>query len=191
MEKKMSTKFTLHDLDSAPEGSKPLLEKFLSDFGRIIGFYGMLAESPEALRGYKALSDAFDDSTLSDDEKTVVWQTINVEHECHYCVPAHTSMAKAMKISDELNDALRDENPLPNSKLEALRDFTLILVRNRGHATDAEIKAFLDAGYTRQNILEVVLGISEKVLSNYVNHLTKTPIDKEFDRFAWSRSTRS
>lgn len=187
----MSTKFTLHDLDSAPEGSKPLLEKFLSDFGRIIGFYGMLAESPEALRGYKALSDAFDDSTLSDDEKTVVWQTINVEHECHYCVPAHTSMAKAMKISDELNDALRDENPLPNSKLEALRDFTLILVRNRGHATDAEIKAFLDAGYTRQNILEVVLGISEKVLSNYVNHLTKTPIDKEFDRFAWSRSTRS
>jgi len=191
MEKKMSTKFTLHDLDSAPEGSKPLLEKFLSDFGRIIGFYGMLAESPEALRGYKALSDAFDDSTLSDDEKTVVWQTINVEHECHYCVPAHTSMAKAMKISDELNDALRDENPLLDSKLEALRDFTLILVRNRGHATDAEIKAFLDAGYTRQNILEVVLGISEKVLSNYVNHLTKTPIDKEFDRFAWSRSTRS
>ena len=68
----MSTKFTLHDLDSAPEGSKPLLEKFISNFGRIIGFYGMLAESPEALRGYKALSDAFDNTTLSDDEKTVV-----------------------------------------------------------------------------------------------------------------------
>jgi alkylhydroperoxidase family enzyme len=100
-------------------------------------------------------------------------------------------MAKAMKVSDELNDALRDENPLPNSKLEALRNFTLILVRNRGHASDTEINAFLDAGYTRQNILEVVLGISEKVLSNYVNHLTKTPVDKEWDRFAWSRSTRS
>jgi alkylhydroperoxidase family enzyme len=191
IEKKMSTKFTLHDLDSAPEGSKPLLEKFISNFGRIIGFYGMLAESPEALRGYKALSDAFDNTTLSDDEKTVVWQTINVEHECHYCVPAHTFMAKAMKVSDELNDALRDETPLPDARLEALRDFTLILVRNRGHASDAEIEAFLDAGYTRRNILEVVLGISEKVLSNYVNHLTKTPVDKEWDRFAWSRSTRS
>lgn len=187
----MTTEFTLHDLDSAPEGSKPLLEQFLASSGRIVGFYGMLAESPEALRGYKALSDAFDDSTLSDDEKTVVWQTINVEHECHYCVPAHTSMAKTMKVSDELNDALRDENPLPDSKLEALRDFTLILVRNRGHVTDAEITSFLDAGYTRQNILEVVLGISEKVLSNYVNHLAKTPVDKEWDRFAWSRSTRS
>ena len=187
----MTTEFTLHDLDSAPEGSKPLLEKFLSNFGRIIGFYGMLAESPEALRGYKALSDAFDDTTLSDDEKTVVWQTINVEHECHYCVPAHTFMAKAMKVSDELNDALRDETPLPDARLDALRDFTLILVRNRGHASDAEIEAFLDAGYTRRNILEIVLGISEKVLSNYVNHLTKTPVDKEWDRFAWSRSTRS
>tara|TARA_B100000676_G_scaffold16050_1_gene14277 strand:+ start:386 stop:961 length:576 start_codon:yes stop_codon:yes gene_type:complete len=191
MEEMVTTEFTLHDLDSAPEGSKPLLEKFLSNFGRIIGFYGMLAESPEALRGYKALSDAFDDTTLSDDEKTVVWQTINVEHECHYCVPAHTFMAKAMKVSDELNDALRDETPLPDARLETLRDFTLILVRNRGHATDPEIKAFLDAGYTRRNILEIVLGISEKVLSNYVNHLTKTPVDKEWDRFAWSRSTRS
>ena len=191
MEEMVTTEFILHDLDSAPEGSKSLLEKFLSNFGRIIGFYGMLAESPEALRGYKALSDAFDDTTLSDDEKTVVWQTINVEHECHYCVPAHTFMAKAMKVSDELNDALRDETPLPDARLETLRDFTLILVRNRGHATDPEIKAFLDAGYTRRNILEIVLGISEKVLSNYVNHLTKTPVDKEWDRFAWSRSTRS
>ena len=184
----MTTEFVMHDLGSAPEGSKPLLEQFLSSSGRIVGFYGMLAESPEALRGYKALSDAFDDATLTDEEKTVVWQTINVEHECHYCVPAHTSMAKAMKVSDDLNNALRDETPLPNARLEALRDFTLILVRNRGHASDAEIKAFLDAGYTRRNILEVVLGISEKVLSNYVNHLTKTPVDKEFDRFAWSRS---
>ena len=136
----MSTEFTLHDLDSAPEGSKPLLEKFISNFGRIIGFYGMLAESPEALSGYKALSDAFDHTTLSDDEKTVVWQTINVEHECHYCVPAHTFMAKAMNVSDELNDGLRDETPLPDPRLEALRDFTLILVRNRGHASDAEIE---------------------------------------------------
>ena len=187
----MSTEFTLHDLDSAPEGSKPLLEKFTKNFGRIIGFYGMLAESPEALRGYKALSDAFDNTTLSDDEKTVVWQTINVEHECHYCVPAHTFMAKAMNVSDELNDGLREETPLPDPRLEALRDFTLILVRNRGHASDAEIKAFLDAGYTRRNILEVVLGISEKVLSNYVNHITKTPVDNEWDQFAWSRSKRS
>ena len=55
----MSTEFTLHDLDSAPEGSKPLLEKFTANFGRIIGFYGMLAESPEALSRYKALADAF------------------------------------------------------------------------------------------------------------------------------------
>ena len=96
-----------------------------------------------------------------------------------------------MNVSDELNGGLRDETPLPDARLEALRDFTLILVRNRGHASDAEIEAFLDAGYTRRNILEVVLGISEKVLSNYVNHLTKTPVDKEWDQFAWSRATRS
>ena len=68
----MTTKFTLHDLGSASKGSKPLLDQFLASSGRIVGFYGMLSESPEALRGYKALSDAFDDATLSDEEKTVV-----------------------------------------------------------------------------------------------------------------------
>ena len=59
----MTTEFVMHDLDSAPEESKPLMEQFLASSGRMFGFYGMLAESPEALRGYKALSDAFDDAT--------------------------------------------------------------------------------------------------------------------------------
>ena len=116
----MSTKFTFHDLETAPEGSKPLLKNVLASSGRIVDFYAVMAESPEALSGYSALSKAFNASSLNSEEKTVVWQTINVEHECHFCVPAHTAMAKAMKVSDEVTNALRDETPLPNSKLEAL-----------------------------------------------------------------------
>ena len=127
----------------------------------------------------------FGQSSLSDDEKTVVWQTINVEHECEFCVPAHTLVAKLMKVDEAITNALRDKTLLPNTKLEKLREFTLILVRNRGKATEEEVSAFIEAGFTRRNILEVIVGISQKVLSNYTNYIAKTPLNKEFLPFAW------
>ena len=124
----MST-FTLHDLNSAPAAAKPLLEGSQKSFGMIPGLHAVMAEAPGLLEGYQILHNLFANSSLSADEKTVVWQTINVEHACHYCVPAHTDIAKSMKVSDEISNALRDETPLPNAKLEALRDFTLAMVR--------------------------------------------------------------
>ena len=79
----MST-FMIHDLDSAPEGSKPLLENSLKGFGMIPNLHGVMAEAPSVLEAYQQLHRLFQDSSFSNDELTVVWQTINVEHECHY-----------------------------------------------------------------------------------------------------------
>ena len=95
----MPAQFTFHDIETAPERSKPILNRLLRETGSN-GFYAVMAESPEALSGYNALSKAFNASSLTDEEKTVVWQTINVEHECNFCVPAHTAMAKRMMISE-------------------------------------------------------------------------------------------
>ena len=116
-----------------------------------------------------------------------MWQTINVEHGCHYCVPAHTGIAKMMGIDDAITEALRNETPLPTPRLEALRTFTLAMVRSRGNVTDAETQAFLAAGYTKQQILEVVLGVAQKVMSNYTNHLAQTPVDEVMQKFAWEK----
>jgi len=129
----------------------------------------------------------FVNSTLNADEKTVVWQTINVEHACHYCVPAHTGIAKSMKVSDEISNALRDETPLPSAKLEALRDFTLAVVRQRGALEEKQVQDFYSAGFTQQNVLEVILGLSQKIMSNYTNHLAQTPVDKAFKQFSWEK----
>ncbi len=52
--------------------------------------------------------------------------------------------------------------------------------------SDAEVQAFLNAGYTRRNVLEVVLAYSQKIMSNYTNHLARTPLDKPFEKFAWA-----
>ena len=181
--------YTIHTIESAPEDSKALLEDSLKAFGRVPGLHGVMAESPALLDGYKHLHTIFQNNTAFDkDELTVVWQTINVEHECHYCVPAHTGIAKMMKVDDAIINALRDETPLPSPRLEALRTFTLTMVRNRGFVADADIQAFLNAGFTHRHILDVVLGVAQKVMSNYTNHLAQTPVDQPMQQFAWTKA---
>lgn len=179
--------FTLHDQNSASEAAKPLLEKSNKAFGLVPGLHAVMAEYPELLDGYQVLHGLFLNSSFDADEKTVVWQTINVEHACHYCVPAHSGIAKLMKVSDEVNNALRDETPLPTPKLEALRDFTLAMVRQRGELEAKQLDDFYAAGYTQRNVLEVILGLSQKVMSNYTNHIAQTPVDKVFEVYAWEK----
>ncbi|MBC6716326.1 MULTISPECIES: carboxymuconolactone decarboxylase family protein [Aurantimonas] len=181
------TDFTLHDETTAPDDSKPLLAKSQKAFGMVPGLHAVMAEAPGLLDAYQQVHELFLNSSFDKDETTVVWQTVNVENNCHYCVPAHTGIAKAMGVDDAITEALRNETPLPNARLEALRDFTLSVVRDRGNVDDAKVQAFLDAGFTRRNILEVVLGYSQKVMSNYTNHLAQTPVDKPFQKFAWQK----
>ena len=179
------TDFTFHDENSAPEDSKPLIEKSKAAFGRLPGLHAVMAEAPGLLLGYQRLHQLFLNSSFDKDEITVVWQTINVENACHYCVPAHTGIAKNMGVDDAITEALRNETALPNARLEALRDFTLSVVRDRGNVDDARVQAFLDAGFTKRQILEVILGYSQKVMSNYTNHLARTPVDAPFRKFEW------
>ena len=181
------TDFTLHDETTAPDDSKPLLAKSQKAFGMVPGLHAVMAEAPGLLDAYQQVHELFLNSSFAKDETTVVWQTVNVENNCHYCVPAHTGIAKAMGVDDAITEALRNETPLPNARLEALRDFTLSVVRDRGNVDDAKVQAFLDAGFTKRNILEVVLGYSQKVMSNYTNHLAQTPVDKPFQKFAWQK----
>ncbi|WP_341213039.1 carboxymuconolactone decarboxylase family protein [uncultured Limimaricola sp.] len=185
------TEFTFHDETTAPEESRPLLEKSKAAFGRLPGLHKVMAEAPGLLEGYQKLHELFVNSSFDKDELTVVWQTVNVENACHYCVPAHTGIAKSMGVDDAITDALRDGTALPNARLEALRDFTLKLVRQHGNVADADVQAFLDAGFTKRNILEVILGYSQKVMSNYTNHLAETPVDQPFQKFAWAPASKA
>ncbi|MGM8897286.1 MULTISPECIES: carboxymuconolactone decarboxylase family protein [unclassified Psychrobacter] len=182
------TDFTLHDKQSAPEDSKALLNNSIDAFGMIPNLHAVMAEAPGLLEGYQRLHQLFLDSSFDDEETTVVWQTINVEHDCHYCVPAHTGIAKSMKVDDAITEALRNETPLPTDKLEALRNFTLSVVRDRGNVNDDAVQAFLNAGFTKRQVLEVILAAAQKVMSNYTNHLANTPIDKPFQKFEWQKA---
>lgn len=180
--------FTLHNQASAPEAAKPLLEDSQKTFGMIPSLHAVMAEAPAVLEGYKQLHRLVLETSFDNDEKTVLWQTINVEHACHYCVPAHTAIAKSMNVSSEITEALRNETPLPTAKLEALRVFVLAVVRERGEVSEEDLGAFYDAGYAQRQVLEVILGVSQKIMSNYINHIAQTPIDQPFQKFAWTKT---
>ncbi|HSS66570.1 MAG TPA: carboxymuconolactone decarboxylase family protein, partial [Gammaproteobacteria bacterium] len=159
--------------------------KSLEAYGRVPGLHGVLAEAPKTLEAYQVLGALFQQTSLTTIERHVVWLTINYENNCGYCVPAHTGLAKLDGVPDGVIDSLRNGTPIADPKLEALRAFTVQMVNKRGWATDEDVQAFLDAGYDRQHILEVILGLSHKVISNYTNHLARTPVDPVFKKFAW------
>lgn len=181
------TSLKIQNLESAPEESKELLEKSKKAYGMIPGLHGVLAGAPGILDAYQKLHALFVDSSFNNEELTVVWQSINVEHECHYCVPAHTGIAKMMKVDDAITEALRNETKLEDSKLEALRTMTLKIVRNRGNVTQEDLEAFYEAGYDERQVLEIILGLSQKTISNYVNHIANTPVDEGFKKYDWSK----
>lgn len=182
------TTLKIHNIETAPEKSKKLLEQSLKANGMIPGLHGVLAGSPAIMEAYQTLHRLFTESSFNKEELTVVWQTINVEHECHYCVPAHTAISGMMKVDTDISNALRNGTSMPTEKLQVLHDFTLKVVRNRGHVTQDDLNIFYAAGYEEKQVLEVILGLSQKVISNYTNHIANTPVDAPFQKFAWSKT---
>jgi alkylhydroperoxidase family enzyme len=177
------TEFTLYTADNAPEAAKPLLANSVAAFGMLPNLHAVMAEAPTLLEGYQVLHELFQQTSFNAEELTVVWQSINVEHNCHYCVPAHSGIAEAMKVDQSIVDALVNNTALANPKLEALRETTLAMARERGVISDAQIETFFAAGYGKQQLLEIILGLSQKVMSNYTNHLANTPVDNAFKKY--------
>ena len=149
----------VHTVETAPEGSKASLEESIKAFGMLPNLHAVLASSPNTLQAYKDLHNGFQNSSFNTDEVTVVWQTINVEHECHYCVPAHTAIAHMMGVDASITETLRNGGNLEDSKLQTLKETTLSIIRNRGRISEQELSSFYAAGYSEQQVLEIILGV--------------------------------
>jgi uncharacterized peroxidase-related enzyme len=177
---------SIHSPETAPEASRPFLEKSKERFGFSPNILGALAESPAALEGYISLATLFGGTSFTATERQIVLIAASAKNGCAYCVAAHSVMAAGEKVSEEVIAALRDGQPIADARLEALRRFVEILVEKRGWASDSEVQTFINAGFNRQQVVEVVLGITQKTLSNYINHLADTPLDEAFASRAWS-----
>lgn len=173
--------------EEMPAESLKQIEQLEKSIGMIPNFHAVLAVSPQALKAYTTLHQLVTESAFTAEEMTVVWQTINVEHGCHYCVPAHVAVALGMKVGQDIIDALLNETALPTEKLETLRQFTLLIVRNRGNVSKQDVATFKSAGFTDRSITDVLLVLAQKTMSNYLNHMADTPVDDAFAPYSWSK----
>jgi uncharacterized peroxidase-related enzyme len=177
--------FPYHTMDSAPADAKPVLAAGEKAFGMVPNLFRKMAEAPALLEGYWQLNRIFGKTSLSPVEQQVVLISVSVSNRCTYCVGAHSALADMINVPSEVTDALRTGQTLPDRRLEALRRFTQVLVQTAGWVPEEEVQAFLDAGYSRVQILEVVLGVGLKTLSNYTNHLAGTELDPAFGARTW------
>jgi len=183
----MTEHFPIHDETTAPEAARDQLAATREEFGMIPNLEATMALAPPLLKGYGALWDLFDETTFSPIERQVVYQTINFENECDYCVPWHTLLSRQAKMKPADIEALRAGARLDDPKLEALRVFTQSVVRARGNIVPDDLDAFFEAGWGPTQVLEVVLGIATKVLSNYTNSIAGTPLDDAVQKLAWRK----
>lgn len=171
------TDFPLHTLDTAPEASRATLAAAKAAWGFVPNLHAKLAEAPIAVQAYDQLFGLFAQASFTPAEQQVVYLTASVIHECEYCTAGHTALARMAKLDEASIEALREGGTLPDARLQALHDFTRAVILNRGRLAEGAVEAFIAAGFTRAQVLEVLVAIATKTISNYANHITGTPLE--------------
>jgi uncharacterized peroxidase-related enzyme len=173
--------FTPVAAETAPEKSRPLLQKVQESFKFIPNLYATFANSPVLLEGYLALESTFEKASLSPVERNVVLLAASVENICKYCTAAHSTVLKAfLRVPAEVVSAVRSNRPVTDPKLNALVALTKEIVSARGHLRAQTIENFLAAGYRKNQILEVLIGVALKTMSNYLDHISPSELDQAF-----------
>lgn len=178
--------FTYHTRETAPAESGPLIDASIKAYGFFPKLHQILAEAPATYRAYLETFRIFaEETTLTPLEQHVVMQTANYENRCHYCTAGHSLLMKLAGMPADVIEALREGTPIADARLEALRRFARQLIEQHGHVGDDNLSAFLAAGYSKRQALEVLTGLCTKLLSNYTNALAHTDLDEPVKPFAW------
>jgi uncharacterized peroxidase-related enzyme len=175
-------------LENASPRARPALEQAKAALGFIPNMYAGMANAPGVLQTYLDGYAAFRaHSGFTPAEQEVVFLTISRENACEYCMAAHSMIAaKVSNVPADALGALRSGARIAEPRLAALSSFTSHLFTTRGRPTAASLKAFVDAGFSQEQVLEIILALAVKTLSNYANHVNDPKLDDAFAAFAWS-----
>jgi AhpD family alkylhydroperoxidase len=178
--------FTEYTIESAPAGSRGFMAATQQHLGYLPAATARWAASPHLLDGFAKLNTIFENCTLDPVAREVVVMTVATRNGCHICIAMHTARLAVLGAEASLVAALRDASPvaLADERLEAIRAFTLRVLDTVGDIGDDALQAFLASGYTRQNALEVVLGIGTYTMSTLANRLTDAPVDAQLSAYA-------
>ncbi|MDR2325568.1 MAG: carboxymuconolactone decarboxylase family protein [Acidovorax sp.] len=170
---------------TAPEASKPLVEKALANNGFLPNLIGLLANAPAALETYMTVSGINARASLSLAEREVVQLTAAHTHGCDFCLAGHTAIVtKKLDLDRSISLQLQRGQATGDARLDAVQTFTKAVIASRGAVSDEALAAFKAAGYDDQQALEVVLGVSLATLCNFANNLGQPAINPELQPFA-------
>lgn len=183
------SEFKVYDITNAPSDSRVDLEKIKLNHGNIPNVYAVMAESSCLLKGHVALKELFEKTTLSKQDRKIVLLTASHENGSAYDIAVYSGAAEKHNVPADVIQAIREGKQLKDKKLESLRSFTAKVVSNRGQIAEDDVKDFLAAGYTRANLLEIVLAAGMVTLTNYTNLIAKAPLDTQFEPKLWKKAS--
>lgn len=167
--------FKVPNKNEVSNKNREILENVDEKLGFIPNLYSTYAYSENALKNYLDFNSS--KTSLNNKEKEVVNLVVSQVNECLYCLSAHTAMAKDNGFTEGQILEIRSGNAPFDSKLNALVNFTKEAVEKRGKVSENTISNFLEAGYTKENLIDTMLLIGDKTISNYVHNAIDFPID--------------
>jgi AhpD family alkylhydroperoxidase len=178
--------FIEHTVESAPAGAGPVIQATINRLGYLPVAVARMASAPQLLEGFLKASALFEASSLDPVAREVLILTIATRNGCHVCVAMHTARLVALGAAADLIAELREQRPLSDDRLDAIRIFTLQVLASTGAVDEAPMRAFLAHGYTPRHALEVVLGIGAYTMSTLANRMTGAALDEQLAPFAWA-----
>lgn len=169
------TAFTVPTRDTVSAGNQGLFDGLKGQLGFVPNLYATLAHSNNALGTYLALQSA--KSSLNAKAREVVNLVVSQVNDCVYCLAAHTALGKLNGFSEAQILEIRAGSLAADVKLDALARLTRSIAVNRGQADEALVDAFFGAGWTAENLVDVIVTIGDKMITNYLHAVTKVPVD--------------
>jgi alkylhydroperoxidase family enzyme len=179
------TNYPVQTMETAPAGSKPALEQFQKVFGMVPNIVGAIANSPKLVTALMRVFEQAHSGTLAETEVQIVLLTDAVTNASAYAVAFHTAMGQQAGLSAEVTDAIREGRAPKDKRYAALSLLAKTLIEKRGHLSDQEQESFFAAGFTREQVLEVILTVAASTMTNYTGTLANPQLEPQFQPFAW------
>jgi uncharacterized peroxidase-related enzyme len=169
------TKFTVPSRSEVSENNQAIFDNLQKGLGFVPNLYATFGYSQNGLGNYLTLQNA--KSSLSKKEREVINLVVSQVNDCIYCLSAHTALGKMNGFTDDQILEIRSGEAAFNAKYDALAHFVKETTENKGRPSAKSVDAFFAAGYTNENLIDVLIIIGDKIISNYLHGITQIPVD--------------
>jgi uncharacterized peroxidase-related enzyme len=167
--------FEVPTRDQVSANNQAIFDHMQSAFGKVPNLYATFALNETALGDYLTLQNR--KNTLSAKEREIINLVVSEVNDCKYCVPAHTAVSKMVGFSEDQILEIRRGNVSFNEKYARLTTFVREVAINRGRPSEKAYNQFFEAGYTKANLIDVMMIVGDKIISNYLHNVTQIPVD--------------